>query len=435
MNNENRSPLQLLCERDGSLEAVKYLCGEPLLVGESNDLPVETKDRANINYQDISGGTKGFTPIYSAAIGGLSRGVENLLNVYNYLRNKGADTSIVQTCNGSIPKTVKEYVDGKVKLLGGTNASEAAKIEHEEFENLYNFIENGKEFDIEIIKKNIDLLSFIKDDNTLLDIAVSRGNENAITQLLELDPVVEKYIKEVSHGRKDFSAGAVSLAASGVVSSLIVDIRKNSGEVVVATAAALAIGAIAGATTWGIGRLGYECYHQYQNPDDANIGRNFTTSMNTLKELESSSNMNKDSLEYLSALEESIIIETKKASPNVKVMGEVLIKSDLLRKSLFKGVDEALKDGIVEQSRALIESFEKWKKIQQGRETSKGLKMFFDFIPVAVIAGLGGAISAAVTKNSMVAIGGGLVAGGAVMANNKWVDRAKVKSSTNIKTQ
>jgi hypothetical protein len=157
--------------------------------------------------------------------------------------------------------------------------------------------------------------------------------------------------------------------------------------------------------------------------------------MNTLKELESSSNMNKDSLEYLSALEESIIIETKKASPNVKVMGEVLIKSDLLRKSLFKGVDEALKDGIVEQSRALIESFEKWKKIQQGRETSKGLKMFFDFIPVAVIAGLGGAISAAVTKNSMVAIGGGLVAGGAVMANNKWVDRAKVKSSTNIKTQ
>lgn len=427
---DNIIPLQMLCGRGESLEAVKYLCGEAIRDELDNIISqVEEKDRAEINYQDTSAGKSGFTPIYTAALGNLSRGINSLSRVYEYLKDKGAKLDLAQTCNPDIPGTVAEYIQEKMKSYGVSSAASLSETIHNKIKEIQLYIDTGNLTDLEnaiLLNKDLLKLTDIEGDG-FLDYAARKGNQEIINLLLENHPMILEFRAELENTKSSLSAGILAggLGLVATCTYFAASMPQNAGEAVAASIVSLGTSAASGAVIWGIGRLCYEGYHQFSSYGDANISQKFTVAMQNLKNIESA-DTNDVPLECLTLLEEAIIAETKMPNPNIKKMGEDLIKCHLLRESLFKRSEN--KESIIEASKQLIENFESWRKIQEGRETSRGLKLFYDAVRSSTIGVIVGSATAALTQNLPVSgfIGAGATA---AFAGKMWKDRIQTSEN------
>jgi hypothetical protein len=186
----------------------------------------------------------------------------------------------------------------------------------------------------------------------------------------------------------------------------------------------LGIAAAAGAAVWGAGRLGHECWTQYKEGGDANISdsyymeSNFSKSWKDLQALEKDSGLSGGRLDYLKELEEKIVKETKKNSPDIVEIGEGLLKANLFRQSMFKGPENA--EALSNKGEELVGHFNKWKEVQKGRDVSEGLKIFYDSV-TTLAYGVAAGGAAIMLSDSKVAIGASAVT--AIGAS--WVNRIK----------
>ncbi len=288
---------------------------------------------------------------------------------------------------------------------------------------------NDKQDIIKLLLNN-DCGAFLSNNNnqTPIDIALSK---ETVALLLENGESIKAYREEhaakLKNKDKSYIAGASAAIATGLFGTLATNVPKDIGSSIVAAGAVLSAAAISGAAIWGAGRLGYECWHQYKEGADANISdayflpSNFTKSWKELQELETSSGINSLGIDCLKDLEEKIVAETKKQSPDVVLMGEDLLKADLLRKILFKEIED--KAQLLAKSEELINHFNKWKEVQEGRDMSEGLKLFYGAVTNLSVAAAVGAVASLVTDNLPVITASAVIGGGA-----KWVN--KVKSST-----
>lgn len=432
---DGQTALHILCSRAESFEAVQYL---------SNIIDVNIQDN------------QGFSPLYRAL-------QYHQTHIVSHLIEKGADKNLKQTGNSQFPLTAQEYIDSIAPYgasKGLTEDLEARKslfnrleknIEEGNIESLKDEILNNKSIvqerdgdgnsllhiavlndkqDIIKLLLNNDCGAFLSNNNnqTPIDIALSK---ETVALLLENGESIKAYREEhaakLKNKDKSYIAGASAAIATGLFGTLATNVPKDIGSSIVAAGAVLSAAAISGAAIWGAGRLGYECWHQYKEGADANISdayflpSNFTKSWKELQELETSSDINSLGIDCLKDLEEKIVAETKKQSPDVVLMGENLLKADLLRKILFKEIED--KAQLLAKSEELINHFNKWKEVQEGRELSEGLKLFYGAVTNLSVAAAVGAAASLVTDNLPVIAASAVIGGGA-----KWVN--KVKSST-----
>jgi hypothetical protein len=184
-----------------------------------------------------------------------------------------------------------------------------------------------------------------------------KANNPALIKL-RLGESVAEYKKTIGSYFNITSVGTV--AALGVIGSLVMqDIKKNPSAI--ATSLAVEAG------VWGVGRLGYECYQQCRNYHDANIGKNFTKSMEELKKEETNNfGFYSDALKMLSGIEEEIIAEGNKVFPNLETMEQKLLASKILREEIFATREN--RSAVLAKSNELLKSFAAWKEIQRDRE-------------------------------------------------------------------
>ncbi len=258
---------------------------------------------------------------------------------------------------------------------------------------------------------------------TPLEQAIEDQDDQACMELLDQSDELKAYHEQLQAPENSLGAGALAAISTAVISSLAIeDLPSNTADAAIKAAIVGGSAAVAGATIWGVGRLGYECYHQYKNYGDANISRNFSTAMQNLKDLEARHLQGKEhALNILNRLETGIITETSKSSPDLNKIGEDLIKSHLLRKTLFKSLPQEDRKAIITQSQELIECFNRWKIIQQGRETSTGLKLVYNTITGCIPSAMVAVGAHILTGNNAVTAG----ATAATAAAQSWIKRAE----------
>ena len=122
---------------------------------------------------------------------------------------------------------------------------------------------------------------------------------------------------------------------------------------------------------WGAARLSYEVVHQVRNSGDANIGNNFTNSMNDLMKLEKEElfPVNFEAIHVLKELETRVITEGNKPKPDLNKMQENLFLTKILRESILKhsGISPQKNQELYEKSNKVVDNFKAWAKIEQGR--------------------------------------------------------------------
>jgi ankyrin repeat protein len=431
-----QTALHILCSRGESFEAVQYL-----------------SNRIDINAQD----SQGFSPLYKALLC-------HQQEIVGYLIAKGANKDLVQHGNSHLPQTVQEYINSYITHGTDKELREALQARLELYNKLKDSIVIG---DIEKIRNEIlsnkeivydrdvsgnNLLHFAAANNNqdIVKLLINNGcnaflsnnegnspidlaeNKEMVALLLENSEDIKTYRatyeEEIKNSNKSYRAGASAAIATGLFSALsLKNVPENIGSSLMAAGTILTAAVVSGAAFWGAGRFGYECWHQYKDGADANISdayflpSNFAKSWKELQELETAADINGDGIAYLKDLEKEIVAETKKHSPDIMVMGENLLKADLLRKSLFKNIED--KAPLLTKSEELITHFNKWKEVQKGRDVSEGLKLFYGAVKNLSAAAAVGTAASLVTDNLPV-ISAAAIAGG----TTTWA--SKVTSST-----
>lgn len=188
--------------------------------------------------------------------------------------------------------------------------------------------------------------------------------QEAITSDSKVD--IEEALKHSVDYYRKTTGSYFNITTAGTVAALgtLGYLFKNDLQVGIAT---VARGVAIEAGIWGVGRLGYECYQQCKDYHNANIGKNFTDSMNALRaaELKSFGKLS-NSVKYLGTLEEEIITEGNRLFPNLEIMEQKLLASKILREEIFRNRDNRTE--VLERSAKLIENFNAWRDIQKGRE-------------------------------------------------------------------
>ncbi|KKB96473.1 hypothetical protein SZ25_00440, partial [Candidatus Arcanobacter lacustris] len=316
----------------------------------------------------------------------------------------------------------QEIFELKKKIKENKAKEEDISQLRERFDNKNNLGDRRKNFEWLIEKEKETQLEEINKsfNESLLNIPEALSQQfkkdqlsKSLEELPELKNYRDKIERTLKSKKSSYGAGAIAAATTAVISKLLLkDLPSNPADALVKGFVAEAITVAAGASIWGVGRIGYECYHQFRNPNDANIGRNFTKTMDALKTKEITVFKNDNpGLAVLEDLEREIINETKKSSPDLILMGENLIKSHELRKSLLQsaGLNNSTNE-LVEKSGELIGYFEKWKDIQQGRETSEGLKLLFSTTKSVIIPAFVATVAYAVTQSPATAQAASIVA-------------------------
>ena len=109
-------------------------------------------------------------------------------------------------------------------------------------------------------------------------------------------------------------------------------------------------------------------------------------------------------------------------------MGENLVKSHELRKALIKTKSNIHReDKLIEKSGELIGQFHKWKDIQQGRETSTGLKLLYKVIESSVPPALAALVTITMTDNKVATAVAAGVGGAYSVASNLFSNNASNK--------
>ncbi len=398
LNSEKESILFQLCSRDDApLDAIKYICGD-----EVNGQKVDCAE--DINYAPAYGDKVGLTAHYLAVIN-MFQDPENRKKEYivQYLESKGANQNAEQTYIEDLQKNAAEYKKTRYEALGVRSIEALRDALKKKSKSLEQLVDENNTQDIlktaaddpllmnmlaqnhnllcyALEKGNIDLAKrFINnnihlygqdgDQKTPLEIANQIGDSNIVKMLLE------KYNEHSQDELPKFTENAYTksfvqaTAALGAYLAQLPISKNNVAQQTVAGLVAAAGGAAAGLLAWGAGRLGYEAYQALSNKDDAYITRNFTKGLQALRELETKSTETIE-LSNIQKLEDEVIQEGKKMSPNLDTMHQTLKQAHILREHIFRPTTN--KNNIIEQSKQLMENFKSWALIQQGRGASEG---------------------------------------------------------------